>query len=209
MGYESKLLALTIEELSVPKSFIPYFNLSTLLPIIKIDIYEHELKELAKRLPYKTMSWPSFGQYVENYIRVDINAFQYQLSHCERGSCLVIEDCENIIDLSYQILKVVSPSMTPSALNISKTLDRIIDQRLLIWLSKSSEIFHMYSVNKHFGTRALYSNVTWMCEELVRMEVFKNPFDAFRSEKHIVHGIMLSGLPKTVALELYKELSFS
>lgn len=208
MGYESKLLSLTVEELPIPKSFIPYANLSALLSIEKIDIYENELRKLAKRLPYETTSWPSFGEYVENHIRVNINAFQYHLLHCERGSCQVIEDCKNIIDLSYQILKIVSPSKTPSALKIAESLDRILDQRLLIWLSMSSEIFYMYNVNKYFGTRALYTNVTWMCEELVRMGVFEDAFTAFCSKKHIVHGLTLSGLPKSTASKFYEELLF-
>jgi hypothetical protein len=108
--------------------------------------------------------------------------------------------------LSYQILNVVSPSLTPSASKAAHNLDAIKEQRLLIWLHMSSKIFHMYQANSYFGTRMLHTNVTWMCEELVRMGVFSNPKDAFQSKKHILHGLMLSGLPKSMASTLYEEL---
>ncbi|MGD9557963.1 MAG: hypothetical protein AB7V25_13150 [Mangrovibacterium sp.] len=205
-NYEAQFLSITTEEMPAPKGGIPYAGLSVLISIKTTDEYERELRKLAKKLPYKTSSWPSFGQYVEDWYRVEVGEFKRQLQYCERGSCEVREDCENIIDLSYQILNVVSPSLTPSASKVAENLDRIKDQRLLIWLRMSSEIFHMYQVNKYFGTRMLNANVTWMCEELVRMGVFESTSAAFRSERHILQGLMLSGLPKSTASMLYQEL---
>jgi hypothetical protein len=205
-NYEAKLLSISTEEMPPPKGSIPYADLSALVSIKTTDLYERELRKLAKKLPYKTSSWPSFGQYAEDSYRVEVGEFKRELQYCERGSCQAREKCENLIDLSYQILNVVSPSLTLSASKIAEDLDRIKDQRLLIWLRMSSEIFHMYQVNKYFGTRMLNSNVTWMCEELVRMGVFNKTSDAFKSEDHILQGLMLSGLPKSMAAVLYQEL---
>jgi len=70
----------------------------------------------------------------------------------------------------------------------------------------SSEIYHLFQINKHFGIRRLNSNVAWMCEELVRMGVFQNTSDAFKSKAHIQKGLILSGLPSDFALSLYWEL---
>ena len=205
-NYESKLLSVVIDEMPLIKGCIPYADFSSLVSIKAVDAYERALRDLAKKLPYETSSWPSFGQYNEDWYRVEVGEFKRELQYCERGSCQVRESCENLIDLSYQILNIVSPSLTPSASKVAETLDRIKDQRLLIWLGMSSEIFHMYQINNYFGTRMLNTNVTWMCEELVRMGVFGNTSDAFKSEKHIIQGLMLSGLPKSKALTLYLEL---
>jgi hypothetical protein len=112
-----------------------------------------------------------------------------------------------LVDLSYHILNIVAPSMTVAAGEIAETLDRIEDQRLLIWLEMSSEIYHSFQVNKYFGVRRLISNATWMCEELVRMGVVASVSDAFKSRTHIRKGLMLSGLPAGLAAKLYLELA--
>lgn len=205
-NYEAQLLSITTDEMLPPKGNIPYADLSALVSIKTTDAYERGLRKVAEKLPYSTESWPSFGLYVEDWYKVEVSEFKRQLQYCERGSCQVREDCENLIDLSYQILSVVSPGLTSSASKVAEGLDRIKDQRLLIWLRMSSEIFHMYQVNKYFGTRMLNANVTWMCEELVRMKVFSNTSEAFKSEKHILQGLMLSGMPKSMAAVLYHEL---
>ena len=205
-NYESKLLSVATDEMPLIKGCIPHADFSSLVSIKAVDAYERALRDLAKKLPYKTSSWPSFGQYNEDWYRVEVGEFKRELQYCERGSCQVRESCENLIDLSYQILNIVSPNLTPSASKVAETLDRIKDQRLLIWLRMSSEIFHMYQINSYFGIRMLNANVTWMCEELVRMGVFGNTADAFKSEKHIIQGLMMSGLPKSTALTLYLEL---
>ena len=205
-NYETKFLAITSDELPSPKSSIPFSELVGLVSIRRTDAYERELRKLTQKLPYTTASWPSFGQYVEDWYRVEIGQFKRQLQYCERGGCDVREDCENLIDLSYYILSIVSPGLTSSASRVAESLDRIKDQRLLVWLRMSSEIFHMYQVNSYFGMRMLNANVAWMCEELVRMGVFKKPSDAFKSQRHIQKGLMLSGLPRDTAIELYHEL---
>jgi len=205
-SYEAKLLSITADELPSPKGSIPFSELVGLVSIRSKGAYEQELRKLARKLPYKTDLWPSFGQYVEDWYRVEIGQFKRQLQYCERGGCDVREDCENLIDLSYHILTIVSPGLTSSASRVAESLDRIKDQRLLIWLRMSSEIFHMYQVNSYFGERMLNANVAWMCEELVRMGIFKTPYDAFKSQRHILQGLMLSGLPKSTASKLYQEL---
>jgi len=202
-NYEAKFLSVTTDEMPSPIGCITYADFSSLVSVKTVDAYERELRNLAKKLPYKTTSWPSFGQYNEDWYRVEVGEFKCELQYCERGSCQIRESCENLIDLSYQILNIVSPSLTQSASKAAETLDRIKDQRLLIWLRISSEIFHMYQINNYFGIRMLNANVTWMCEELVRMGVFGNTADAFKSEKHIIQGLMLSGLPKSTASTLY------
>lgn len=205
-NYEAQLLSVSTEKMPPPRDSIPYADLSVLMTIKNTEAYEREVRALAKKLPYKTSSWPGFGQYVEDWYKVEVDEFKRQLQYCERGSCQVRDDCENLIDLSYQILSIVAPSLTSSASKTAESLDRIRDQRLFIWLRMSSSIFHMYQVNKYFGTRMLNSNVTWMCEELVRMGVFDNTSAAFKSEKHILQGLTLSGLPKGIASMLYREL---
>lgn len=205
-NYEAQLLSITTEEMSIPRGSITYADLSVLISIKNTEAYDRELRKLARKLPYKTSSWPGFGQYVEDWYKVQVGEFERQLQYCERGRCQVREDCENLIDLSYHILNIVSPSLTPSASKAAESLDRIKDQRLLIWLRMSSKLFYMYQVNKYFGTRMLNSNVTWMCDELVRMGVFDNTSAALKSEKHILKGLMLSGLPENTASMLYQEL---
>jgi len=205
-NYEAQLLSISPDEIPSPNGSVSYGDLTALVSLKTTNDYERELRKLAKKLPYRTSSWPSFGQYTEDWYRVEVGEFKRQLQYCERGSCDVREDCENLIDLSYQIINIVSPDLTSSAIKIAERLDPIKDQRLLIWLRMSSEIFHMYQVNDYFGIRMLNANVTWMCEELVRMEVFNNTIDAFKSEQHIVQGLMLSGLPKSTASKLYMAL---
>ncbi|BCE03521.1 hypothetical protein [Marinicellulosiphila megalodicopiae] len=205
-NYESKLLSINTDEVPLIKDCIAYAEFSFLESIKTTDAYECALRKLAEKLPYKTFSWPSFGQYREDWYRVEVGEFRHELQYCERGSCQVRESFENLIDLSYQILKIVSCSLTPSSIKIAEALDRIKDQRLLIWLRMSSEICHMFQINHNFGMRMLKANVTWMCEELVRMRVFNKPADAFKSEKHIVQGLTLSGLSKSAASQLYNEL---
>ena len=205
-NYEAEFLSIVADELPSPEGTISFGEFVGLVSIKTTDAYECELRKLAKKLPYKTALWPSFGQYVEDWYRVEIGQFKRQLQYCERGSCDVREDCENLIDLSYQILSIVSPGLTLSASRVAENLDEIEDQRLLIWLKMSSKIYHMYQVNSYFGTRMLNANVAWMCEELVRMGVFKTPSDSFKSRKHILKGLMLSGMPSRTGSKLYQEL---
>lgn len=205
-AYETQLLSLRPAEEPVPRGHLPFTDFTDLISADTSIAYERELRRLARKLPYKTSSWPVFGEYVEDWHRVEVAGSKRQLLYCERGSCEVIEGCEHLIDLSYHVLKVVAPVFTFSASKVAEQLDRIKDQRLLIWLRMSSEIFHMYQVNSYFGVRTLNANVTWMCEELVRMGLFTNVSDAFKSERHILQGLRISGMPSAKASELYLEL---
>jgi hypothetical protein len=206
INYEKQLLTLKPNELPEPKGCIPFSSLTQLVSITKVDAFHKEIIQLACSLPYGTSSWPSFGSYVDDWYRVEVDGYKKQLLTCERGSCRVVADCENMIDLTYHILNVAIPSRTESAATLLEKLDHIKDQRLRIWLSKSSKIYQMFQINKYFGVRQLNSSVTWMCEELVRMGVFKSVSDAFESEKHIIKGLMLSGLPRSEAKKMYSDL---
>lgn len=205
-NYKTKLLLVKPEELVWPKGNIPFGDLVGLASIKNNAEYERSLRKLADKLPYKTSFWPSFGKYIEDWYKVEISEFKKQLIYCERGAYDTRESCKNLIDLSYHIFSIVSPAMTPAALKIAEDFDYYEDQRLLVWLRMSSGIYHMFQVNKYFGMRMLNSNITWMCEELVRMGVFKSTSDAFKNEIYIVKGLMLSGLPKDFTIELYQEL---
>ena len=208
-NYEIQLLELRTKELSTPKSHISYNHLATLASIESSKEYEKEIYRLAKHLPMQISNWPSFGEYTEDWYNVEINGLKNQLQYCERGSYDIRKDCENQIDLCFYILHVVLSGFTPSALEISQNLDRIKDQRILIWLRMSSEIYFMFQVNQFFGKRVLIKNITWMCQELVRMGVFKTTSEALDSEKHIIKGLCLSGLPDLMAKELYQELKYA
>jgi len=131
-NYEVKLLSLMPNELPAPKGHIPFADLVSLTSIQSNDIYERGLRQLANNLPYQTSLWPAFGEYLEDWYRIEIGEFKRQLLYCERGHCDVRKDCENLIELSYHILGIVSPALTPAATKIAKSLDRIQDQRLLI-----------------------------------------------------------------------------
>ncbi|WP_394233377.1 hypothetical protein [Pseudomonas anguilliseptica] len=205
-SYAAKLLSIFPEELPSPKGSISFGDLAALASIRNSKEYERSLQKLAKHLPYKTSSWPSFGEYIEDWYKVEVGDFKYQLLYCERGSCRITENCENLIDLSYQILNIASPNLTVSSVKASADLDQIRDQRLLIWLQMSSKIYYMLQTNKYFGARMLSANVTWMCEELVRMGIYSSTVDAFRGKVHIIKGLTLSGLPYDLASELYLEL---
>lgn len=56
MTYGAQLLSLSMEKLPLPKSSIPYSDLSILISTKDIHTYEDELKKLAQKLPYGTKS---------------------------------------------------------------------------------------------------------------------------------------------------------
>jgi hypothetical protein len=205
-NYIDKLLSLQAQVLDSPKTSIPYDKLLELVSIHEPTLFEKAIQKLAKDLPFETHSWPRFGRYVEDWYMVELSEFKYNLLYCERGGYELRNKCANVIDLVFEILRIVAPGYTEVANTIAANLDRMADQRLLIWLRMSSEIFHMYQVNNYFGLRVATHNVTWMCEELVRMGVFSNESDAFESEEHILKGLMLSGLPNEYARRVIHQL---
>jgi hypothetical protein len=205
-NYLDKLLSLQAQVLDSPKTSIPYGKLLKLVSITESARLEKAFKELAQDLPFKTNSWPHFGRYVEDWYMVELSEFKCNLLYCERGGYDLRNKCADVIDLVFEILRIVAPGYTEAASTIAAGLDQIADQRLLIWLHRSSEIYQMYQVNEYFGLRVATYNVTWMCEELVRMGVFSNESDAFESEQHILKGLMISGMPHEHARRLIHQL---
>jgi hypothetical protein len=205
-NYVDKLLSLQAQVLDSPKTSIPYGKLLKLTSIKEPALLETAMKQLAQDLPFKATSWPSFGKYVEDWYMVELSEFKCNLLYCERGGYDLRHKCTNVIDLVFEILRIVVPGYTEAARSIAASLDRIADQRLLIWLRMSSEIFYMVQVNEYFGLRVATYNVTWMCEELVRMGVFASEAEAFESEKHILKGLTISGMPYEYARRLLHKL---
>ena len=205
-NYVDKLLSLQAQVLDSPKTSIPYGKLVKLASIHEPALFEKAIKKLAQNLPFETNSWPGFGGYVEDWYMVELSEFQCNLLYCERGGYELRNKCANGIDLVFEILRIVAPGYTKAASTIAASLEPIADQRLLIWLHMSSEIFHMHQVNEYFGLRVATYNVTWMCEELVRMGVFSNESEAFESEKYILKGLMISGMPSQYARRLIHQL---
>jgi hypothetical protein len=205
-NYTNKLLSIQTQPLDSPQTSIPYSELVKLAPIKEPSVFETAIKKLAHRLPFKTESWPSFGSYAEDHFMVELGEFTCNLCYCERGSCTLRSKCTNIIDLVFEVFRVVFPNYTEAARTASMGLERFADQRLLIWLRMSSEIYYMYQVNEYFGFRAATYNVTWMCEELVRMGQFVREIDAFESKEHILKGLIISGMPHEYASRLYQQL---
>lgn len=205
-NYIDKLVSLQVQELDPPKTSIPFDKLLTLTSIHDPARFEKAIQRLAQDLPFKTNSWPSFGQYIEDWYMVELSEFKSNLLYCERGGYDLRRKCANAIDLAFEILRIVAPGYTEAASKIASGLDRFADQRLLIWLRMSSEIYHMHQVNTYFGLRVATDNVTWMCQELVRMGVFSNEVEAFESEEPILKGLMLSGLPTEYSKRLLRQL---
>jgi hypothetical protein len=205
-NYAEKLLSLQAQVLEPPKTSVPFGRLMKLASMEEPTLLEKAIKKLAQDLPFQVSSWPGFGQYVEDWYMVELSEFKCNLLYCERGGYELRNKCEDVIDLVFEILRIVTPVYTESARTIAASLDRIADQRLLIWLRMSSEIFYMYQVNEYFGLRLAAYNVTWMCEELVRMGVYSNESDALEDQKYILKGLMISGMPMEYANRLLQQL---
>lgn len=205
-NYLNKLLALQPQVLDEPKASITYSNLIPSTSIHEPSLFEIAIKKLAEELPFKTNNFPSFGQYIEDWCMVELSEFKRNILYCERGGYDLRSKCVDEIDLAFEIFRIVMPAFTSSASEIAKNLDRLADQRLLIWLRMSSEIYQMYQINQYFGLRVATYNVTWMCEELVRMGVFTNESEAFANEEYIRKGLMLSGMPSQFARNLLSSI---
>jgi hypothetical protein len=205
-NYATKLLSLQAQVLAPPKTSISYSKLLELVAIDEPAVLEKAIKKLAQELPFETHAWPGFGHYVEDWYMVELSEFKCNLLYCERGGYDLRNKCANVIDLVFEILRIVAPGYTEAASTIAASLDHLADQRLLIWLQMSSEIYHMHQVNQYFGNRVATYNVTWMCEELVRMGVFSTESEAFESEICILKGLMISGMPNEYARTLLQQL---
>lgn len=205
-NYIDKLLSLQAQVLDEPKTSIPYDKLIKLVSIHEPTAFENAIKELAEGLPFKIYNLPSFGQYVDDWYMVELSEFKRNILYCERGGYDLRSKCENNIDLAFEIFRIVAPGYTTSATAIAKRLDPLADQRILIWLRMSSEIYHLYQVNTYFGLRVATYNVAWMCQELVRMGVVTSESDAFANEEYILKGIMLSGMSNEFARKIIQQI---
>lgn len=205
-NYSQKLLLLQPKILAEPQTSIPYNKLMSLVSIREPDLLENAMKDLITELPFKTSLLPSFGKYEEYNYMVEISEFKCNILYCERGGYDLRYKCENVSDLIFQIFRIISSSYTHVASSLAKNLDRLTDQRLLLWLKMSSEIYQMYQVNQYFGLRTATHNIAWMCEELVRMGVYSTPAEAFESEMYILKGFTISGMPNKFAKDVLSQL---
>jgi hypothetical protein len=193
--------------LPAPQAALPYPALLELLIHEDSASFGNALRALAERLPFKTGNWPQFGGgYVDDWFMVEATPFKKHLYYCERGSSDLRKTCDTLLDLAYEIFRLVIPGYTAPAKALADTLHPLADQRLLLWLHMSSGIYHMYQVNPLFGLRTASHNVTWMCEELVRMGAFATPAQAFAEQAHVLKGLTLSGLPLDEAQRIYTQL---
>lgn len=206
LSYERKLMAIRSPVLPYPKERLSdAFLKHHLRGITEIEDYAVAFQTFANTLSFKVPEHLVFGHYAEDCTSVKVENGKYQLYYCERGGWHLEADCRDLVDLTYAIFSDILP-LTASAKTTLASLDRIKDQRLILWLKMSSEIYHAFKVNEVFGERKLKENVSWMSEELVRTQVFKTPESAMQSEKHIVQGFMLGGMPKDMAQTLYRHL---
>jgi hypothetical protein len=206
-NYEKKLLSIKVTESQLKENTFSVAELISFSLIKNIKDFETTVLSLVKRLPFQISKLPSFGLYVEDWFKVEVNMYGYELIYCERGRYDTIEKCDNFFEIAYEIFRIIAPSLTKHAEAIASTLDKIADQRLMIWLQMSSEIYHMFLINRFYGYKSATKNITWMCEELVRMGVADNLENALNKKDHIIKGIALSGLPISKANEIYNKLN--
>jgi len=205
-NYEKKLLSIKVTESPLNESIFSVAELISFSLIKNTKDFETTIVSLVRRLPFQVPKLPSFGLYVEDWFKIEVNLYGYELIYCERGNYDIRERSDNFFDITFEIFRIISPSLTESAKNIASTIDKIEDQRLLIWLQMSSEIYYMFKINEFYGYKSSTKNITWMCEELVRMGVAENLQNAFNKKDHIIKGITLSGIPITKANEIYNKL---
>jgi hypothetical protein len=208
-NYEEKLLSIESTDGEQINAVFSFSELMKFSSIRDVNDFEKLIKSLARKLPFKTNSWPRFGNYVEDWYKVEVTQINYNIYYCERGGCDIRNQSDNFFDAAYEIFKIVAPEYTEIANTFAIDLDRIADQRLLIWLRSSSEVYHMLQTNEIYGLRSAADNVTWMCEELVRMGITDSLEDAFNKKTHIIKGLSLSGLSLQQANEIYNRLGNS
>ena len=205
-NYEKKLLSIITTESQLNDSIFSVAELMSFSSIRNIKDFEAAVHSLVERLPFQVSKLPSFGLYLEDWFKIEVNLYGYELIFCERGSYDIKEKSDNFFDIAFEIFRIIFPSLTEPAKNIASTFDRIDDQRLMIWLQMSSEIYYMFIINEFYGYKSSTNNITWMCEELVRMGVAENLQNAFNKKDHIIKGITLSGIPISKANEIYNKL---
>jgi hypothetical protein len=205
-NYESKLLGID----PIPtERVISTIKLSDLMGYVSIrdtEGFKKAIQTLALKLPFYIRNWPGFETYVEDWFNVEVTRFRYNFYYCERGGVDLRVSCNDFIDAAFEVFKIAMPLLTRTAGVLAAKLDPIADQRLLIWLRMSSEIYHMQQINDLFGRRMAVANLAWMSEELVRMGVASDPGAAFGKKGHILKGLTLSGYPLEQADEIYNRM---
>lgn len=205
-NYENKLLSIKTIESTLYENSISSTELISFSSVRNIEDFEKVIHDLTKRLPFRIDKLPSFGLYVDDWYKIEVNQYEYKLIYCERGNNDIREKRNSFFDIAYEVFRITCPSLTEPAEEIATKLDRIIDQRLMIWLQMSSEIYYMFVINKFYGYKSAIKNITWMCEELVRMGVAENLQSSISKKDHIIKGITLSGIPFSKANEIYNKL---
>ncbi len=205
-NYENKLLGIVPIPTERVTSTIQLSELMEYVSIHASGEFEIAIRSLVQKLPFGITNWPSFDAYVEDWYLVEVTPFHYNLFYCERGGHDLRVTCSNFMDAAFEVFKIMIPSFTRTSNLIAAKMDHLADQRLLIWLRMSSEIYHMYQINELFGRRMAVTNIAWMSEELVRMGVADHPATAFRKKEHILKGLTLSGFPLEQANEIYNRI---
>lgn len=212
MNTKSKntLFSIETDELPSPTSRINTPDLFKLLPLEDNFAYEKELLNLSAKASLKETNSLSFDH--EAFHNGHEGSFLIYQGHClqyaysERGSKDILANCENLIDLSYYFFSHHISSTTSSTSALLKSFNQSKNDRIPIWLNKSSFVYNMFCINSIYGQKALENAVIWMSQELVRMGNFTCPSNALISEFHIIHGLTLSGMPKSYAQKLYYQI---
>jgi hypothetical protein len=205
---KNNFLSIKATKLTAPRPQLNTVDLFKLLSLKDSKSYKKELLDLAFKTSLETscgsLSFDSelLTNGVEGHYLI-YKEFTFQYAYSERGSTSIIAKCNNLIELTYYFFKHYIMKHTSSTAEIFKTLDRIDDHRLLIWLRMSAEIYNMFQINKSYGEKTLKCNIIWMCEELVRMKLFTCPSKALRNKQYIIHGLKLSGMPESFAQQIY------
>ena len=206
-NYVEKLLELDpIQPIYTPNS-APLQLLTAYKATGDAKVLEAMLRALAQRLPYFLGQWPSFSDYEDDWYLVQATFLHFDVVYCERGGLDKRKTGLNFVEVTYEIFKIAQPIYSREAETLAAALERINDQRLLIWLRMASQIKHMFEVNHHFGWRSFYANVMWMCEELVRMGVCNTAAEGFEQREVIIHALKIGGLPEEVAQSMYEQAS--
>ncbi|MFH2040372.1 MAG: hypothetical protein ABIJ65_13155 [Chloroflexota bacterium] len=205
-NYEKKLLEIVPLPTERVSGVIQSSELMEYVSIQNAEEMENAIRSLVQKLPFGISFWPSFDSYIDDWYKVEVTPFRYNIFYCERGGYDLRFTCSNFFDAAFEVFKIMIPSYTRTSRLIAAKLDQIADQRLLIWLRMSSEIYHMHQINELFGRRMAVANIAWMSEELVRMGVADHPATAFRKKEHILKGLTLSGYPLEQANEIYNRI---
>ena len=209
---------LTAEELPKPSLHISCAELYE-LDVLK-DAYEviEKLKYFSGRLPFhiEENSWPGEDKWNSGGQIADFQDGKLRLTYVDSGRAPGrTMRYSNSVEFAYAVCKQIFPRYTASASRAIKTfeLEKIKHQRLILWFEMSSNVYHMSCVNDYFSHRSLVNGVRWMRDELVRMELldkteylFSEKAPSALQRKYLIHGLLLSGMPKPVAKNMLSKI---